>query len=521
MLNFPIVFRIVGVGVATLLAASTLTVAPAAAAQGAWSVVTSPSGGTELNGVACVAANDCTAVGGSYSTLIQHWDGVAWTTVTGPNPGIGSRLNGVACVAANDCTAVGSYDTRSNDGRVLFSHGLIQHWDGVAWTTVTSPDHGQLNGVACVAANDCTAVGRLNGFPSQTLIQHWDGVAWSTVTSPSPGNGENVLNGVACVAANDCTAVGGADTAAQGSDPAHTLIEHWDGVAWSIVTSPNPGTNANVLNGVVCAAANDCTAVGRYDNGFGADFLTQTLIQHWNGVAWSTVTSPSPGTDLNYLTGVACVAANDCTAVGEYSSFPNGESQTLIQHWNGVGWATVASPSPGTDHDPGVPSNVLNGVVCVAASECTAVGSYRTRAGTYTLIETITPTPTPTPGSQSQTPASGEVTVPQKGALYGTQKLAAAGATTPSGERIGVSANVVGKVATRGDGVNGKVFQLRCLKKGKTSKPKRVGYGQWCSKKQGKLVIKVVRHGHKLRITWYAPATGNYAAYALTETYKT
>ena len=41
-----------------------------------------------------------------------------------------------------------------------------------------------------------------------------------------------------------------------------TLIEHWNGISWSIVTSPNNGTSGLQLNGVTCASASDCWAVG-------------------------------------------------------------------------------------------------------------------------------------------------------------------------------------------------------------------------------------------------------------------
>src|SRR5947208_4119267 len=74
------------------------------------------------------------------------------------------------------------------------------------------------------------------------------------------------------------------------------------GTAWSIVTSPNTSpAQENQLYVVTCASASDCWAVGNYltDN-----FYYQTLIEHWNGAAWSIVTSPNTSaTQDNYLRG--------------------------------------------------------------------------------------------------------------------------------------------------------------------------------------------------------------------------
>ena len=68
-----------------------------------------------------------------------------------------------------------------------------------------------------------------------------------------------------------------------------TLIEHWDGASWAIVTSPNTSpAPANILVAVTCASASDCWAVG-YDY----DSVDQTLIERWDGTSWAIVSSPN------------------------------------------------------------------------------------------------------------------------------------------------------------------------------------------------------------------------------------
>ena len=62
------------------------------------------------------------------------------------------------------------------------------------------------------------------------------------------------------------------------------------GPRWSIVKSPNNGSpGTNLLVGNTCSSASDCWAVGYSDIGSGYN----TLIEHWNGSAWAIVSSPN------------------------------------------------------------------------------------------------------------------------------------------------------------------------------------------------------------------------------------
>src|SRR2546429_116361 len=69
---------------------------------------------------------------------------------------------------------------------------------------------------------------------------------WSVVPSPN-GSSSSGLSGVAVVSASDIWAVGSSGSQRSG---AQTLIEHWNGSSWSVVTSPNPGSIYNTLYGV-------------------------------------------------------------------------------------------------------------------------------------------------------------------------------------------------------------------------------------------------------------------------------
>ena len=358
-----------------------------------WAIINSPNTsatqGNQLFGVTCMPASNCWAIGyyvagSSYQTLIERWDGTSWNIAPSPNTVItrGNYLVSVACMSASDCWAVGSYST----GIPSIAQTLIERWDGTSWAIFNSPNtntaHGNgLYSVTCVSPSDCWAVGSyLNGNIVQTLIEHWDGASWAIVSSPNTSaTQDNVLASVTCVSASDCWAVGYYDAGAA----RQTLIERWNGASWSIVNSPNTSaTQSNFLRNVTCVpAAADCWAVGYYVNGS----INQTLIEHWDGTSWTLVTSPNPVTSVQYsfLQSVKCVSGSECWAVGHYLDGITSTFQTLIERWDGTAWAIVTSPNTSTAQ-----SNLLFGLTCPSGSECWAVGSYSTASGvSRTLIE--------------------------------------------------------------------------------------------------------------------------------------
>lgn len=382
----------------------------------AWITATSNNVGVYnnyLHGVASASANDIWAVGNSCIaancndgslTLIQHWDGMNWNTALSPN-GSAERnsLFGVAVASAGDVWAVGSYYSATSS----VDQTLIIRWNGSSWSQVASPNigsgHNYLISVSVISANDVWAVGKycLSSCQSnnqRTLIMHWNGMAWSVVASPNQGTGDNVLNSVDAHSANDVWTVG---TYTNNSNIVQTLIEHWNGSAWSVVTSPNVGSSHNYLQGVAAVSATDAWAVGYFSSS-----SRQTLIEHWNGSTWSVVSSPNVGTYLNMLNGVTAVSANDLWAVGYYCNANCGSStspyQTLTLHWNCDVWSVVPSNNVGSDYTR------LLGVAAVSASEAWAVGhSSNSSDVDETLVEhhtgapcpcsAATPTLTPTP----------------------------------------------------------------------------------------------------------------------------
>ena len=362
----------------------------------AWAIVSSPNSSANadhfLNGVTCASASECWSVGyyylagSNYQTLIERWDGTSWTIVSSPNTGPtqANYLYGVTCASTSECWTVGNYF----DGNTTLGQTLIERWDGTAWTIVSSPNtsdsvHDDLFSVTCASASECWAVGYANnGSIYQTLIERWDGTSWTIVTSPNIGT-VSLLYGVTCRSASDCWAVGYYPYDIYNGNSNQTLIEHWDGTSWGLANSANPSaTQSNELSAVTCvSAAADCWAIGFYNN---TNSFAQTLTERWDGTSWAVITSPNTAASSpNIVSGVTCVSASDCWAVGYYSvgSFLY---QTLIERWDGTSWAVVTSPNTST-----MQLNVLLGVTCASASDCWAVGYYLDASGTtyQTLIE--------------------------------------------------------------------------------------------------------------------------------------
>lgn len=170
---------------------------------------------------------------------------------------------------------------------------------------------------------------------------------WGRIV-PKPGS-NSFLTGVFCVSASDCWAVGYYSKNVSGGTDNVALNQalHWNGHAWSLVSTPEPdGTGAgasNQLHDVSCTSASNCWAAGNYgsidDNGAGS-VLSQAL--HWDGGVWSLADTPDPaGTSgsLNDLEGIRCTSAGNCWAVGNRAKIGGADVNQAL-HWNGRKWAS-------------------------------------------------------------------------------------------------------------------------------------------------------------------------------------
>jgi len=352
-----------------------------------WQIVNSPNMGSDNNIVSAlsgVSTNDVWATGwftlqGTQIShgLTMHWDGSRWSIVPNPNPGTRSFfIRAVSAVSTNDVWNVGyTADKNGNNHRTL-----TEHWDGSQWSIVPSPNAGNqdnfLLGVVAISTRNVWAVGLgINSSGGSALFLHWNGTQWNVVPSPNPGSTFYLQGEARAVSANDIWSVG---NAVNNNGVFQTLIEHWNGTKWQIVPSPNVGSNNNFLNSVTTISANDVWTVGTSSNNSNTQ---RTLTMHWDGTQWSVVPSPNAGSNTNALNEVGAVSANDIWAVGQSINNSN-VSQTLIQHWDGSKWKIV--PSPNFD----LGNNILRGLTVISTNDVWAVGGY-TNSGNIsrTLIE--------------------------------------------------------------------------------------------------------------------------------------
>ena len=331
------------------------------------------------------------------------------TPVTTPAGGQ-SGLTGVSCVSTF-CLAVGFEAPGSSLSTSGLSTPLVERWTGRSFVKFSAPPTpgASLYAIDCPSSAYCLAVGR---DAPNAYSARWSGHRWQVLSTPSPAtlNGD-ILTGLSCVSPMNCWSVGYTDGAAPGIS---ALVEHWNGVAWSVIPVPSP--HASLLNAVSCSSRADCWAVGSIDSFPGPG---SALVEHWNGRGWSIASVPSgvgpltstscrrrsmcwidgstsqSGVTLRFVDGlwktfavprlfgglgISCTAVRNCLNVGADDS---GSSQPGEQ-WNGSSWNAVDAP--------GLPSgDIFHSVACISKGQCLMVGTNVGSTGTnYVAIGGVT-----------------------------------------------------------------------------------------------------------------------------------
>jgi len=279
----------------------------------------------------------------------------SWIVVQSPNLGTTNFLYGVAAISPSNVWAVGYSDNGSTQLT------LTEHWNGTNWSIVSSPSPGTqtrcgtgysgnvLEGVTAIASNNVWAVGHICGWQGRTLVEHWDGIHWTVVPSSNVAGADmSTLVSVAAVSANDVWAVGNFQVG--GQYQWNTLVEHWNGTKWNIVNSPNgSGKDKNFLNAIAVVSPTNLWAVG-YSEDDSSNTIDVPLIEHYNGGGWSIVPSvyPAPSA-FNALYGITALSATNIWAVGYANENSQGQNgAALIEYWNGTNWKLVNSPIAGS-----------------------------------------------------------------------------------------------------------------------------------------------------------------------------
>jgi hypothetical protein len=120
-------------------------------------------------------------------------------------------------------------------------------------------------------------------------------------------------------------------------DSSFALGQLWNGSKWLAEKPVRPGgVTGSTFEAVSCPGP-ACVAVG---NDIAAGPVV-SLAEGWSGTKWTVEPTPNPGgAQFTFLQGVACTSGPNCWAAGEWGS-PTGP-RTLIEHWNGSAWSITA-----------------------------------------------------------------------------------------------------------------------------------------------------------------------------------
>jgi hypothetical protein len=385
--------------------------------------VTVPGG--QIESVSCSSSNWCTAVGNALGrsglnvTLAERWNGISWTLQRAASPASDTvpvsspELSGVSCPTLKFCEAVGSYALAGTGA------SLAESWNGNTWAIQPFPappssTYAGLSQVSCTSVRFCEAVGFYGDGIGQRLgfAAMWDGTSWKLQRLPGPADARFITpDGVSCISTSFCEATGGSDAGplamqwdgtswhrqhAPGQGVASVSCvsssfceaassggsEEWNGSSWSAQPVPAPAGSASFsLTGMSCVTAAFCAAVGSYTTGSGATFGFGAT---WNGSSWSSQIPQNPaGAAFASLAGVSCGSATECEAGGDFSPNASRRPQlTLAEAWNGGSWSLQQAAAA-----PGAVANALASVSCApgASGFCEAVGSHTGRSGVSTV----------------------------------------------------------------------------------------------------------------------------------------
>jgi hypothetical protein len=297
---------------------------PASGATG-WTVITPTVTGT-FTGSFALSDTDAWAVGYSENVsadtgvpFVLNWNGTAWSPVPTPAPS-GSTpewaFYSVAASSASDAWAVGeqSAGTKIHDS-------LYEHWNGTAWSVVTGPNEGKLYAVLDFSPTNAWAFAGLSvlhwngtawsvvsgavpalqvsadgpddiwGISRDDMVTHYNGTSWSSTTLSAPG-GTPVFQGVAALSPTDVYVAG----ASTGGGP---VLEHFNGTSWQVMTLPSSFSSYG-LNAITARSDSD---IWVFSNTGSPN--VPLLLANWNGSSWTTSSSPIP-TDT--LVGIGSAA---------------------------------------------------------------------------------------------------------------------------------------------------------------------------------------------------------------------
>ena len=256
-----------------------------------------------------------------------------------------ASFSGTVAIADKDIWAVGSSNSTGTN------EPLAVHFNGMSWSAVPTPavKGGSLSGVAAVASHDVWAVGSTG---SQSLIEHWDGTSWNVVSSPKLSKGGS-LTAVTAISTNNVWAVGLRDDFRGTWSSTGTARA---GASSPAPRSPAPATSSEASRPM---PATTCGPWGTAPWG--------AVILHFDGTSWSRGGRPGGGP---LAPGGHGALIEQRLGGGDGEDAAQHPKRRVVEQWNGTSWSAVSSPNPNPQG-----TSLLSGIAAVSAANIYAVGS--------------------------------------------------------------------------------------------------------------------------------------------------
>lgn len=147
---------------------------------------------------------------------------------------------------------------------------------------------------------------------------------------------------------------------------------------WPLQTTPNgTGAEHSALYDMACEpqSTSVCTAVGQQT----ISGVSSPYAQYWNGSTWVNQSAEAPvGATGGELQADHCLSKTSCISAGSYTT--KSGTFSLIESWDGSKWAIQSTPNP-----EGATETKLKGVSCKEITACIAVG-YSNAGGKWATV---------------------------------------------------------------------------------------------------------------------------------------
>jgi hypothetical protein len=292
-----------------------------------------------------------------------------------------TAASGISCASPTACLAIGAHEAGTSTSGTVTPFAARLHagtWKAVPVKAPKGAKVTILTGVSCKAATYCLVTGvslgtSAFGFAPVALV--WNGTALSPVPAPPmPAHTLGVITAVSCVAPGSCVVSGNGSSVNTGN--VMQIVWTLHGKSWTratvLATDPNIDTE---FTGLRCLSVTSCVAVGSAMDMSSSTGSSTPVAEAWNGATFTDLAATVPaGVSDAGFNGVSCVSAHSCVAVGGGSASSSGLNSTgFAEVWNGKTWAVTKWSGPKGDTVADLVS-----VSCTSAVRCIAVGDHGT-----------------------------------------------------------------------------------------------------------------------------------------------